>query len=299
MAAAARGPVRTVVAGVDGSEGSLRAVRWAAAEAARRDAPLLLVYATSIASLYVAPSAAPLFGDVEAKIDQEAERVLAEARAAAEAAGAGDVRTHADENAPALALRDASRNARLLVLGAAGRGRLGTALGSVTLTVASHAECPVVVVRGEDRDGPVVVGVDGGPLSGTALAHAFDEAAVRGSGLSAVHVWNDSDVGRAHLAHYFELEPWERTRDVEERALAERLAGWSERYPDVPVERRVEQDDPAASLVAASAGAALVVVATRGRGGFAGLLLGSTGLALAQNADCPVLLVGPESAPLP
>lgn len=301
MSAAGHGPVRTVVAGVDGSEAALEAVRWAAREAARRDAPLLLVNATSIVSLYSSSTTVPMFDEAVRAIDQDSARILDEARAAAESVGATDVRRHTDPEPPAAALRAASRSARLLVLGAAGRGHVGTALGSVTLTVASHAECPVVVVRGHTTDdtGPIVVGVDGGPLSDTALAHAFDEASVRRTGLTALHAWNDSDVARGHLAHYFELEAWEGTRDVEERALAERLAGWSARYPDVQVQRRIEQDDPAGCLVAASAGAGLVVVATRGRGGFSGLLLGSTGLRLIQDAACPVLLVGPEAAPLP
>ena len=88
-------------------------------------------------------------------------------------------------------------------------------------------------------------------------------------------------------------------RDAEERALAERLAGWSARYPGTAVERVVERDGPARALVRHSSDADLVVVATRGRGGFTGLLLGSTGLALIQRADCPVMLVGPEARPEP
>jgi nucleotide-binding universal stress UspA family protein len=142
----------------------------------------------------------------------------------------------------------------------------------------------------------VVVGVDGGPLSTTALAHAFDAAALLDVGLTAVHVWSDSDMQRRHLRRLFDLKPWDRMRDEEERVLAERLAGWSERYPGTTVHRVVEHDDPARSLVQHSSTAQLVVVATRGRGGFAGLTLGSTGLRLIQHADCPVMLVGPESA---
>ena len=88
-------------------------------------------------------------------------------------------------------------------------------------------------------------------------------------------------------------------REAEERALAERLAGWSERYADIAVERIVDRDNPAEALVERSAAASLVVVATRGRSGFAGLLLGSTGLALIQRAGCPVMLVGPEATPAP
>jgi nucleotide-binding universal stress UspA family protein len=227
--------------------------------------------------------------------------VLAAAQQAAAEVGGVEVRTRVDAESPAVALRQASRTAQALVLGVSGRGALGTALGSVTLAAASHAECPVVVVRGDDTDPPdrpVLVGVDGGPLSDTALAHAFDAAAARGSALTALHVWDDNDTQRYHLSHYFELGGWEQMKHREERALAERMAGWSERYPQVGVERRIEYADPPKALVEASHGCTLVVVATRGRGGFAGLLLGSTGLALIQLAACPVMLVGPESRPV-
>ena len=287
---------------MDGSTPSLQAVRWAAGEAARRSTSLLLLHATSVAAVYVGPaSSLPVAEEVQAHIDREASAVLAAAQQAAAAVGGIEVRTRVDAESPAVALRQASRSAQALVLGASGRGALGTALGSVTLAAASHAECPVVVVRGDDNatpDRPVLVGVDGGPLSDTALSHAFDAAAARGSSLTALHVWDDNDTQRYHLSHYFELRGWEQMKHREERALAERLAGWSERYPQVDVERRIEYADPPKALVEASTGCGLVVVATRGRGGFAGLLLGSTALALIQLAACPVMLVGPESRPI-
>ncbi|MET0190475.1 MAG: universal stress protein [Pseudonocardia sediminis] len=293
-----RGDARAVVVGVDGSDAALRAVRWAAGEAVRRRTTLLLVHATSATALHAGPASAGLVvEDVGARVEQEARQILRVAHRAAEEVTVLDVGLRVDSESPAIALRHASRTAALLVLGATGRGVVGTALGSVTLTVASHAECPVVVVRGEDSaasDRPIVVGVDGGPQSDAALAHAFDAAAARGAPLTAVHVWSDNDTERFHLRHYLELTAWERMRDVEERALAERLAGWSQRYPDVVVRRRIEHADPPRVLIEQSARAGLVVAATRGRGGFTGLLLGSTGLALIQRAGCPVMLVGPR-----
>ena len=279
-----------IVVGVDGSDAALDAVRWAAAEAAHRRAGLELVHAFDVAGLYADASVAPLLDDVEAAMRDEARAVLDAARdVAAQAAPGVAVETREDAEAPSSVLREASGTASLVVLGSSGRGRIGTALGSVVLAVASHAGCPVVVVRGSARDGaPVLVGVDGGPLSDAALEHAFAMASAHGAGLVALYAWHDGRSPALRAAGAFD-----RLRDDEERALAERLAGWSERYPDVAVERVSERSEPSRALAARSADASLVVVATRGRGGFTGLLLGSTGLSLIQHAQCPVLLVGP------
>ncbi|ALE72561.1 MULTISPECIES: universal stress protein [unclassified Pseudonocardia] len=281
-----------VVVGVDGSDSALDAVRWAAREAADRHADLLLVHAFDVAGLYADAAVAPLLDDVEERMRVEAEEILGAARAVAtETAPGVTVTAREDRGAPGAALVEESRTASLLVLGSAGRGAVGSALGSVTLTVASHASCPLVVVRGNTgADGPVVVGVDGGPLSASALEHAFAAASAHGTGLTALYAWHDGRSPALRAAGAFD-----RLRDAEERSLAERLAGWSERYPDVPVERVIERSEPGRALADRSEGARLVVVATRGRGGFTGLLLGSTGLSLIQRAACPVMLVGPSA----
>ena len=284
-----------VVVGVDGSDTALDAVRWAAREAEHRHTDLLVVHAFDVAGLYADAAVAPLLTDVEERMRVEAGEILDAARAAAgEVAPGVAVDVREDREAPSVALIEEARTASLLVLGSAGRGAVGTALGSVTLTVASHAQSPVVVVRGTSYDGPVLVGVDGGPSSDTALAHAFAAASEHGSGLTALYAWHDGRSPALRAAGAFD-----RLRDAEERALAERLAGWSARYPDVAVERVIERSEPGRALTEHSAGARLVVVATRGRGGFTGLLLGSTGLSLIQRADCPVMLVGPAASVTP
>lgn len=290
---------RAITVGVDGSDASRQAVRWAAREAGHRGARLLLVHAFDTAHLR--RSAGPglrtdnetWIDDIENKLSVESTAIFDQAVAdVAEVDGTVAVETRWDGADPAVALRAASREALMVVLGWTGRGVLGTVLGSVTLALASHAECPVVVVRGRtlqpDEALPVLVGVDGGPLSNIALAHAFATASHHGDTLLALHVWSDADTPFA--------VPSETMRDTEERVLAERLAGWGERYPDVKVERALERADPRQALVEHSGRARLVVAATRGRGGFAGLLLGSTGLALIQHADSPVMLVGPDAA---
>lgn len=297
----------TIVVGVDGSEPSQQAVRWAAREAGARNVRLVLVHAFDTAALPALRDGAGSeisIDEVEKKLAAESTALLDRAMTEVERTDPTvAVETRWDRSDPAVALRSASAQAALVVLGWTGRGVLGTALGSVTLAVASHAECPVVVVRGETsrehEDLPVLVGVDGGPLSDVALAYAFDSAALHRDPLVALHTWTDADTRRAHLETLFAASPWQTMREAEERALAERLAGWRERYPDVEVRTEIAQADPRKALAERSAQARLVVVATRGRGGFSGLLLGSTGLALIQHAGCPVMLVGPDSARQP
>ncbi|MFD2395911.1 universal stress protein [Prauserella oleivorans] len=141
----------------------------------------------------------------------------------------------------------------------------------------------------------MVVGVDGSPLSERAIGYAFDEACFRGVDLVAVHTWSDSDTDIFSQARmYFD---WEPMRDTEERRLAERLAGWRELYPDVTVHRVLVKDRPRHELLEWSRKAQLVVVGSRGRGGFRGMLLGSTSHALVHNAECPVMIARPVPSP--
>jgi len=166
----------------------------------------------------------------------------------------------------------------------------------VTASVAAHSECPVAVVRGRTLDGhpptegPIVVGVDGSESCKPAVAAAFEEAAMRSATLVAVNVWSDVSV-QPSLGATPDDPHWSRIQTGEEVVLAERLAGWQERYPDVNVERVVARDRPVRVLSEYAEQAQLIVVGTRGRGGFKGMLLGSTSRAMLHTADCPVLIV--------
>jgi len=131
---------------------------------------------------------------------------------------------------------------------------------------------------------PVLVGIDGSPASELATAIAFDEATRRNVGLVALHAWSDLDVSE------WPGFDWPATQSIAEEVLAERLAGWQEQYPDVEVIRTVVQAQPARRLVEESKGAQLVVVGSRGRGGFAGMLVGSVGETVAQMAPVPVIV---------
>ncbi len=143
-------------------------------------------------------------------------------------------------------------------------------------------------------EGPIVVGIDGSESSKAAVEVAFEQAAARGASLVAVNVWSDVSV-QPSLGASPEDPLWSSIQTGEEVVLSERLAGYQERYPDVTVERVVARDRPVRVLSEFAEKAQLIVVGSRGRGGFTGMLLGSTSNALLHTADCPVMIVRPES----
>jgi nucleotide-binding universal stress UspA family protein len=181
----------------------------------------------------------------------------------------------------------------MIVVGARGLDEFGWRMvGSVSSGLLHHAHCSVVIVRDPDSvgpgsrdDAPVLLGIDGSPDSEAATALAFDEAVRRGVPLVVLHAW--SDVGVFPILGM----DWHVYRDEGDEALGERLAGWQEIYPDVQVHRRLVCDVPARWLVNESDSAQLVVLGSRGRGGFEGLHLGSVSSAVAQSARVPVIVV--------
>lgn len=282
----------TVVVGVDGSEAALRAVRLAAAEAARRRQALRVVHGFVWPLLRVPVGPAP-DAPAGAGLRAQADQLVAQAVAEAEAAAPGVPVTGAviDGQAATVLLREACA-ATLVVLGDRGLGGFASLLlGSVAAQVAAYAPCPVLVARGAQRDeGPVVVGVDGSALSRAAVEFAAEEAAAYGAPLLAVHAYrhpvSTGPGDMQPLVHDPDV-----LRDEEELVLAESLAGIAERYPQVPVRKAVRRARPAAAVVEASRSARLLVVGTRGHGGFASLLLGSVSHAALHHADCPVAVV--------
>jgi nucleotide-binding universal stress UspA family protein len=192
----------------------------------------------------------------------------------------------------------ASRPDTMVVVGSRGRGGFaGLLLGSVSQHVATHAAGPVVVVRTEREpvDGPVVVGIDKSDDSDHVLEVAFEEAALRGAGIVALHAYLP-DVRTWGLDLPPDVEVEDVRRSTETDRLAAVVAPWREKFPTVHAEVVVVEGQAAARLVDASSTAQLIVVGSRGHGGFAGLLLGSVGLQLLHHAGCPVLIARDSSA---
>lgn len=188
-----------------------------------------------------------------------------------------------------------SENASAFFLGNRGHTALtGLLVGSTALALASHALCPVVLIRngsdngsdGSPRTGPVVVGVDGTHASEAAVAFAFAEASAEDVTLVALHAYAESAFETALVGDDAVLD-WQRQRAAAEQVLGERLAGWQEKYPQVRVEREVVHDRPTRALRRCAQTARLVVVGRRGRGGFRDLVLGSTSQQLLHHATCP------------
>jgi nucleotide-binding universal stress UspA family protein len=280
--------VRPVVVGVDGSASAYRAVEWAAAEAHRRGVGLRLVRAFSWTTADHPTGWVARYRDE--MLDVSRRQVARAVRVAADTRPDVEAESQVEIGAPIEVLSSEARRAQLLVLGDRGLGEVaGLVLGSVAVSLAARGACPVVVVRGEraGADGPVVVGVDGSPVSEAALAFAFDAAAARGVDLVAVHAWSPTAIDE-ELASLVE---WDAS--AESAVLAERLAGWGQKYPQVAVRRTVVRDGAVRALVTASAGAQLVVVGSRGRGNAAGLLLGSVSHGVLHGAHCPVAVVRP------
>jgi nucleotide-binding universal stress UspA family protein len=291
-----------IVAGVDGSSSSLRAAHWAADEATRRRVPLRLVYAAN-ASLAAYTGG---FGSTDRfleALNAEGRLRLTEVRTEILAAHPGaDVQVHLDDGAGVPSLLQESKTARLVVLGSRGLGGFtGMLVGSTAVALVAHGHCPVAVIRGRKSDeappseGPVVVGVDGSPASEAAVAMAFDEASSRGAELVAVHTWIEFSSDREYSYARQFLTAWDDIEPRESEVLAERLAGWQEKYPEVTVRRVVTRDRPVRCLLEHAENAQLLVVGSRGRGGFAGMLQGSTSQALLHYAPCPLLVVRPDT----
>ncbi|OBF98348.1 universal stress protein [Mycobacterium sp. 852002-51152_SCH6134967] len=290
MSATAATPVaRGVVVGVDGSPASRAATDWAARDAALRGVRLTVVHVLP-STTSGAWADLPMSGQFAAERERRGKAVIEDAlglvRDAIGATPGIEVDHRILAGATVSSLVDLSEGAELTVVGCRGLGGVkGLLLGSVSSGLVHHAHCPVAVIHDEDplmdhpAAAPVAVGIDGSPASEFATEIAFDEADRRGVGLLAVHTWTGTgDFG---------------VREGGARAdeeLAQRLSGWNERYPDVVVKRIVGPGNPARRLLEESERAQLLVVGSRGFGGFAGMLLGSVSSAVAQAARMPVII---------
>ncbi len=299
-------PSGHLVVGFDGSESSATALRWATREAVRRRAGLRVVQAFDLPVGYLSPGSLEspelfdqLRGSVEESLHRAQELVQADEPGLA-------VEISAVPATPLAALQSASEGAALTVVGSHGTSQIGEALlGSVAVRVASRLVNPVAVVHTDplalptenftDENGPVIVGLDGSSGSSEALDFALEEASVRDVDLHAVYAWDDDALAVLVRSLLGTID----TAAMDEQALRvleDQLAGELDRRPGVRVHRRIEHGRPSSALLrcCAQLRPSVLVVGSRGRGGFTGLLLGSTSNELIAYAPCPVVVAGAD-----
>jgi nucleotide-binding universal stress UspA family protein len=276
-----------VVVGVDGSDPSRVALRWAADEAVRRGRPLRIVYAVGPWACDIPFYPEPMMAE---SLHEAGRAILEESAEEARGRHPGlGVSTALGVEPPAVALRREAEEAYEVVVGHRGRGGFASLLlGSVSLHTVGYASVPVVVVRDGDRPErrEIVVGIDLSKHAGAALRYAFDAAVLRDALVRVIFAWCPPE-GR-----YAVLEVGELAVAVRQEAH-QLVAPWRERYPDVTVAENTPRDHPVKALVAASADADLAVVAARGH---TGLRLGSVSHGLIHHAHCPVAVVPSEGA---
>jgi len=290
MTTAPRPVTAPIVVGLDADHPVDQVIATAADLSSATGHPVRVLNATGVG---IVPWTAEMLGRQEAKVARLANQLRDRSGTRVEAETVVD--------SPAKALVEASHDAHLLVISSGQFGTVSAALlGATAAQVAAHASCPVLVVPQDQpapTGGPVVVGVDIDEHSAPAVALAFAEASRRSAPLVAVHAWwLDLPEGLV------DAKTWDRDEahavGSRKREMSEMLAGGCAEYPDVVVHEVFTRDTPLAALRSAAADAQLLVVGTRGHGGFAGLLLGSVSTRLIHQSPCPLLVVPSPRLPV-
>ncbi|MXP22685.1 universal stress protein [Gordonia sp. HNM0687] len=285
--------VSEIVVGVDGSPSAQHAVAWAAHEAE------LHGYRLQLMSSYASPVSDRVPQSYEDTLRATAERDVAEAGTIAQAAvddpDTLDISTEVASGAAIPELLSRSETAKMLVVGSRGLGAISRALlGSVSAAMTAHCRCPLAVIRDSrsaPETAPIVVGTDGSRANRPALEFAFEEAGVRKVGLTVLHAWADGDLALVHASQGLPVWDWPTQRKEEKARLDAEIADLCAKYPDVPIRSVVVRDRPVRALLDHAQAAQMVVVGSRGRGGFSGMLLGSTSRNVVYSAQCPVVIV--------
>jgi len=266
----------TIVVGVDGSDASTRALHWAARQAAAEHRPVTLVHTIAAATPAYIDAAVADAGDAGQDAHDAGHRVLEVARSDVQRWAPGlDVADVLELGDPADLLVQMSEGAAMVVVGSRGRGPVRSRLlGSVGVALVRHAGCPVVVVRpghrGAVRNG-VLVGHDALPESRPVLELAYREASLHDLPLMVLHAGGQGESERL--------------------ALAEAVAGMTEKYPDVTVTTRLVDEAPEDVLVRLGARMDLLVVGSHQAGGFERLRTASVSVDIVEHATCPVAVV--------
>ncbi|ROO88492.1 nucleotide-binding universal stress UspA family protein [Actinocorallia herbida] len=276
-----------VLVGYDGSEGGERALAWAAEEAAARRLPLTICHVWQV----VYPGFVMM--PVDALEKSATELVEAAADKARSTHPGLTVTTRTISGSPAFNLVDQARDAALTVVGSVGMGAFRRALiGTVGSQVAAHGSGVITVVRGEDNPaGPVVVGLDGSPLSAAVLRAALEEAKARTARVVALCVYPES--AEVKDAPFVEED---RLRDIARERFEAAVRAGAEDFPGVEVQPRFVDGDPVTELITASEGARVLVVGARRGGSLRKRLLGSSSEGAVHHALSPVTVVHPPEA---
>lgn len=286
-----------IVVGIDGSAASRAALDWAIQHArTRTDTDLALVHAW----FATGTSGMLHIDDLDAR-RAAGQRILRDAERRARSSGETAVTVHLEHGAAATAIIDHARDADLIVVGSRSRGALGgLLLGSVSQAVVTRAAAPVAVINrtGAAEGGPIVVGVDDSTEARAALRWAAEHARRHAAPLKVVHAFQPHHL--AGLLGIAKLQPDNAWRTEAARALAELVRAELGQLDGIALETVATQAGPAAGLLGAAAGASLVVLGTRGRGGAASVLLGSVSAEVLKKSRSPVVVIPPAHAtPLP
>lgn len=289
---AAQSPLPVVV-GIDGSESSLNAGRWAACLAHALQTSLHLVHSEATAGSFLSDAAVVAI-KAAATADQygAAEKILKMAEETMhQKLPALPITTEIVSEPADVALIRRSRRAQFVVVGSEDISRAAALLlGSTTLTVATRAECPVVAWRdvATPSNANVLVGVGFNASDSAALSSAFNYAKIFGASVIAVHAWT-TNMPADHAALPYLID-WDQVERSETKALAAAVQPWAARFPDVDVQCLVDLAKPSRALLDRVANAQLVVVATRRSNALSAALLGSTTLNLLHHSPVPVMV---------
>jgi nucleotide-binding universal stress UspA family protein len=281
-----------IVVGVDESAGAAHALRWAAREGRLRDLPVTAVMAWGFLDQHHAVPDAPFDSNYSAADARDAlDTIVAGILGPEVSARTGRATPN---ELPAAALLEAAEGADLVVVGARGLGGFrGLLIGSVSQHVLHHADVPVAVIRGEvvdppDGDERIVVGVDGSATSLRALAWALDEARLRRAAVEVVHTWQVPTI----VSPYGEYGALDTSLEPAARQVLDDVMATADVHDvPTPIVQTVASGSAARAILDAARDADLVVIGSRGLGGFKGLLLGSVSHQVTHHAACPVVVL--------